>query len=130
MPARVLFVCVHNSGRSQMAQAFLTHLSGGSVEAESAGTMPSEAVNLTVVEVMGEIGIDISPRVPMLLTQHMVDRADRVVTMGCSIDEACPASSVDAQDWGLADPTGRTVEEVREIRDAIKREVIELLPSL
>ena len=101
---RVLFVCVHNSGRSQMAEAFLRHLSQGDFEAQSAGTIPSGHVNPVVTEAMREKGIDLSLNRPKLLTQGMVERADRVITMGCSIEEACPAVFVPSEDWGLEDP--------------------------
>src|SRR3990170_3833069 len=96
---RVLFVCVHNSGRSQMAAALAQHLSKGTVYAESAGTIPSKQVNPVVVQAMREKGIDMSLNKPRLLTQDMVDRAHRVITMGCSIEEACPALFVPSEDW-------------------------------
>ena len=87
---RYLFVCVHNSGRSQMAEAFTRHLSNGTVSAESAGTEPSTGVNPVVVEAMSEVGIDLDGHYPKVISQEMVDRADSVFTMGCSIDESCP----------------------------------------
>ena len=127
MAKRVLFVCVHNSGRSQMAEAFAHRLSSGSVDVESAGTMPSDSVSVVVIEAMRERGIDISRSALKLLTQEMVDRADRVITMGCSIDEACSAARVPTDDWGLDDPAGRPVEEVRETRDLIEERVGRLL---
>lgn len=114
---RVLFVCVHNSGRSQMAAAFLEKLAGGRVEVDSAGTQPSDAVNPVVVEVMREKGIDVSDNNPKLLTQDMVDESDKVITMGCSIEKACPTVFVPSEDWGLEDPRGQLVEVVRRIRD-------------
>ncbi len=127
---RILFVCVHNSGRSQMAEAFLKHLAHGAIEAESAGTIPSEKVNPVVVEAMREDGIDISRNKPKLLTQDMVDRADHVFTMGCSIEEACPAVFVPSEDWGLEDPESKSIEDVRRIRDQIESKVREVLASL
>ncbi|MBI2855229.1 MAG: arsenate reductase ArsC [Chloroflexi bacterium] len=127
---RVLFVCVHNSGRSQMAEAFLKHFSLGAVESESAGTVPSEQVNPVVAEAMREKGIDLYHYAPKLLTQDMVDRADRVITMGCSIEEACPAVFVPAEDWGLEDPEGKPLEKVRGIRDQIEERVKGLLAEL
>ena len=122
-----LFVCVHNSGRSQMAEAFTRHLSNGAVEAESAGTQPSTGVNPIVVEAMAEIGIDLAGHHPKVISQEMVDRADSVFTMGCSIDESCPATFVPSEDWGLEDPAGKDIEHVRRIRDQIKAKVRDLL---
>ena len=127
---RVLFVCVHNSGRSQMAAAFLEKLASGGVEVESAGTQPSDGVNPTVVEVMKEKGIDISENKPKLLTQEMVDESDKVITMGCLIDESCPAVFVPSEDWGLEDPRGQPVEVVRRIRDQVEERVRAMIPAL
>ena len=127
---RVLFVCVHNSGRSQMAEAFLKRLGGRAIEAESAGTIPSERVNPVVAEAMREKGIDLSQNKPKPLTQEMVERADRVITMGCSIEEACPAVFVPSEDWGLEDPEGKPLAEVRRIRDQIELKVRHLLAKL
>ena len=126
---RYLFVCVHNSGRSQMAEAFTRHLSNGAVEAESAGTEPSTGVNPVVVEAMFEIGIDLEGHYPKVISQEMVDRADSVFTMGCSIDESCPAVLLPSEDWGLEDPAGRGIKHVRRIRDQIEAKVRELLAS-
>ena len=126
---RYLFVCVHNSGRSQMAEAFTRHLSNGTVSAESAGTEPSTGVNPVVVEAMSEIGIGLDGHYPKVISQEMVDRADSVFTMGCSIDESCPAVFVPSEDWGLEDPAGRGIEHVRRIRDQIEAKVRELLAS-
>ena len=130
MVKRVLFVCVHNSGRSQMAAAFAKALGRGRVQAESAGTMPSPHVNTLVVEAMKEKGIDISRNTPKLLTQEMADRADRIITMGCSVEEACPALFLPVEDWGLDDPEGKPMAEVRRIRDVIEGKVKELLAGL
>ena len=124
---KYLFVCVHNSGRSQMAEAFTRHLSNGVVEAESAGTQPSTGVNPVVVEVMAEIGIDLTGHYPKVITQDMVDRADSVFTMGCSIDESCPAVFVPSEDWGLEDPADQGIDHVRRIRDQIEARVRGLL---
>src|SRR3972149_757158 len=120
---RALFVCVHNSGRSQMAEAFLRHIGQRAIEAESAGTIPSQQVNALVAEAMKERGIDVSLNRPKLLTQEMVERADRVITMGCSMEEACPAVLVPSEDWGLEDPEGKPLAEVRRIRDQIEEKV-------
>lgn len=127
---RVLFVCVHNSGRSQMAEAFANHLAGGPAWAESAGTTPAERPNPVVVEAMRERGIDLSASRPKAMTQAMVDRADRVITMGCAITEECPAVFVPTEDWGLDDPAGRPIAEVRRIRDEVERRVRGLLSEL
>jgi arsenate reductase len=126
----VLFICVHNSGRSQMAEAFFNCLAGGKAKAISAGTQPSKAVNAIVVKVMLEVGLDISHNKPKLLTSEMLDRADRVITMGCMDASACPARLVDAEDWGMPDPEGKTLAEVINIRDEIKRRVSRLLDEL
>lgn len=123
----VLFVCTHNSGRSQMASAFLNYLSNGSIESESAGTIPSDSVNQTVVDAMLENGIDISGETPKVITQEMIDRSDKVITMGCSIDETCPATFVVAEDWGLEDPSGKDMIVVRRIRDQIEERVTLLI---
>lgn len=127
---RVLFICVHNSGRSQMAEAFLRHLAPEAAEVESAGTMPSERVNPAVVEAMKEKGIDISRNRPKLLTPEMAEWADRIVTMGCSVEKTCPAIFVPSEDWGLEDPEGEPIEKVRQIRDQIEEKVKRLLAEL
>ncbi len=126
----VLFVCVHNSGRSQMAEAFFNQLAEGKVEAVSAGTEPAEAIDPTVVGVMGQLGIDISRRKPKKLTFEMIEQTDRVITMGCSVAEVCPASFVETEDWGLDDPKGQPLEKVREIRDRIRAKVLGLLAEM
>lgn len=120
---KVLFVCVHNSGRSQMAEAFFNRLAGGRAEAISAGTDPAPAIDPTVVAVMREVGIDLGGRVPKALTPEMLDGADRVITMGCGVEGVCPATFTETEDWGLPDPKGQPIEKVREIRDEIERRV-------
>ena len=127
----VLFICVHNSGRSQMAEAFFNQMAKGKAVAISAGTEPGSGVNPVVVQAMREVGIDISGRKPKLLTQEMVENADLAITMGC-MDEAksCPAAFVPSEDWGLPDPHGKPIEEVRPIRDEIKRRVELLIKRL
>jgi arsenate reductase len=127
---RVLFVCVHNSGRSQMAEAFANRKAQGAVEARSAGTAPADRPNPTVVDAMMELGLDISRSRPKAMTQDMVDRAERVITMGCEIAEGCPVTLVPSEDWGLDDPAGRPIEEVRRIRDEVERRVERLLAEL
>ncbi len=126
----VLFVCVHNSGRSQMAAAYFNHLSGGQNRAISAGTQPSKNVNPTVVQAMLEEGIDISHNQPILLTPDMLQSADKVISMGCIDADACPVRLVPMEDWALPDPKGKTLVEVKMIRDRIKQSVVELLESL
>lgn len=133
--SEVLFVCVHNAGRSQMAKALFNRLAqerGLPFTAESAGTEPSQRVHANVVEVMREVGLDLSGEKPKLLTNDMVQRARRVITMGCAVDSAiCPAIFLkEFEDWGLPDPKDKTPEEVRAIRDAIRQKVEELVVSL
>lgn len=125
--SRVLFVCLGNSGRSQMAEAFFSRLVRGEAQAFSAGTAPAGAVDPTVVEAMREIGIDISGNKPKALTADMVEQADMVVTMGCGVKGVCPATFVEAEDWGLADPDGQPLPEVRKIRDEIGARMVQLL---
>ncbi|MBS1712783.1 MAG: arsenate reductase ArsC [Armatimonadetes bacterium] len=128
---RVLFVCVHNAGRSQMAEAFLGRFArerGLDVTAESAGTVGGGGLNPAVVAVMAELGIAMDGHAPKLLTQETVDRADKVVTMGCGVDAgACPARLHVSEDWGLDDPAGRPIEDVRRIRDEVRERVLRLL---
>ena len=120
---RILFVCVHNSGRSQMAEAFFNRMASGGATALSAGTQPGEQVNPTVVQAMAELGMDLSRQRPQVLTQAMLDEAERVITMGCIVEEACPANLVPTEDWALEDPKGKPLEEVREIRNEVQRRV-------
>ncbi|AOP45123.1 arsenate reductase ArsC [Streptomyces lydicus] len=125
----VLFVCVHNAGRSQMAAAFLAHLGGDRVEVRSAGSAPAGTVNPAVVEAMAEKGIDLSARTPKLLTAEAVQASDVVITMGCG--DACPVFPGKRYlDWQLDDPAGRGVDAVRPIRDEIERHVRDLLTEL
>jgi len=122
--SRVLFVCAENAGRSQMAEAFAkTHGKGG-VEAVSAGTMPAKEINPVVVQVMQEKGIDLSTNKPKLITNQMVQEADRIIVMGCSAEGFCPAPLLNkVVDWKIEDPKGKPIEKVREIRDEIERRV-------
>src|ERR687886_348048 len=125
----VLFVCVHNAGRSQMAAAFLTHLAGDRVQVRSAGSTPADAVNPAVVRAMAEVGIDISREVPKVLTAEAVQASDVVITMGCG--DTCPFFPGKRYlDWELPDPAGKGVEAVRPIRDQIERRIRELLAEL
>ncbi|MEU5761183.1 arsenate reductase ArsC [Nocardia sp. NPDC047648] len=125
----VLFVCVHNAGRSQMAQAFLTHLGGDAIEVRSAGSAPAEQLNPTAVEAMREVGIDITTQAPKILTPDTVETSTVVITMGCG--DACPYfPGVDYHDWKLDDPAGKDLDTVRAIRDEIRTRVEELLTRL
>ena len=125
-----MFVCVHNSGWSQIAEAFFNQLAKGKAVAISAGTQPSAQINSTVVTAMREVGIEIGEQKPKLLTSGMLESADRVITMGCNTSEVCPASFVPTDDWELDDPEGKPIEEVRQIRDKIKTGVEELVGRL
>ncbi|MEX1047483.1 MAG: arsenate reductase ArsC [Actinomycetota bacterium] len=125
----VLFVCVHNAGRSQIAAALLERKGNGKVRVRSAGTTPAEEINPSVVEVMREVGIDLSREVPKKMTDEGVREADVVITMGCG--DACPVYPGKRYlDWDLPDPSGKTVDEVRNIRDEIARRVAVLLDEL
>ncbi len=127
---RVLFVCVHNSGRSQMAEAFFNRFAGGRATAFSAGTQPASKINPTVVQVMREEGLDISDKKPKLLTIEMIERADKVITMGCGVEDTCPAAIAPMEDWGIEDPEGKSIEKVKEIRDIIRIKVATLVKEL
>jgi protein-tyrosine-phosphatase len=128
-PPEVLFVCVHNAGRSQMAAALLDHHAKGKVVVRSAGSDPADRLNPAVVAVMAEWGIDLSRELPKLLTDQAVRAADVVVTMGCG--DACPVyPGKRYEDWELPDPAGKPVEQVRPIRDQIDARVQQLLTEL
>ena len=125
----VLFVCVHNAGRSQMAAAYLSHLSGGAIEVRSAGSAPGERINPAAVEAMLEEGIDMSAEVPKVLTVEAVQASDVCITMGCG--DTCPVfPGKRYEDWVLDDPAGQGVEAVRPIRDEIRTRVEDLIASL
>jgi len=125
----VLFVCVHNAGRSQMAAAFLTHLAGDRVQVRSAGSAPADAVNPAVVAAMTEVGIDVSAEVPKVLTVEAVQASDVVITMGCG--DTCPVFPGKRYlDWQLPDPAGQGVESVRPIRDDIEQRIRGLLDEI
>ncbi|MFE1790986.1 arsenate reductase ArsC [Streptomyces sp. NPDC059525] len=125
----VLFVCVHNAGRSQMAAAFLTHLGGDRVQVRSAGSAPADTVNPAVLEALAEVGIDISAETPKVLTTEAVQASDVVITMGCG--DACPYFPGKRYlDWQLEDPAGQGVAAVRPIRDEIERRIRGLLAEL
>ena len=125
----VLFVCVHNAGRSQMAAGFLKHLANDRIEVLSAGSAPGPAVNPMAVRAMAEVGIDIAGEEPKLLRDSAVREADVVITMGCG--DACPIyPGKRYEDWTLDDPAGKDIEQVRPIRDEIERRIRSLLRSL
>jgi arsenate reductase len=127
--ARVLFVCLHNAGRSQMSKALFARAANGRHESQSAGTEPGERVHAEVVEVMNERGIDLSARRPQKLTNGLAEWADVVVTMGCG--DACPyIPGKRYLDWDLPDPKGRPLDEVRALRDDIERRVTDLVHEL
>jgi arsenate reductase len=125
----VLFVCVHNAGRSQMAAGFMNSLGAGRVEVLSAGSAPKDSINPVAVQAMQEVGIDISKNTPKVLTPEAVQESDAVVTMGCG--DACPFyPGKRYEDWVLDDPAGQGIETVRVIRDEIKKRVEQLLSEL
>ena len=126
----VLFVCVHNSGRSQMAEAFFNLLAAGKFVSISAGTFPGESVNQLVVNAMEEVDIDISDNKPKLLTQDMLDGAQKVITMGCNVEDACPANMIITEDWGLDDPNGQNLDTIRVIRNKIRNKVLAILNEM
>jgi protein-tyrosine-phosphatase len=129
-PKKILFVCVENSARSQMAEGFFREY-GKKFEALSAGTEPISKINPLAVQVMNEIGIDISFHKPKLLSKVMLDESFKIVNMGCMDKESCPSLFVhDMVDWDIVDPKGKSIEEVRKIRHQIKSEVLKLIKTL
>lgn len=128
---RVLFVCVHNAGRSQMAEAFLNHFArarGLDLVAESAGTEGGKGINPLAAQVMEEEGISLDGHMPKVLDQSMVDRSDKIITMGCGVNaDTCPARFLVTEDWGLDDPAGLSLDKVREIRDQVKERVLQCI---
>ena len=133
--SNILFVCVHNAGRSQMAKAYFNKLAeeaGIGLRAESAGTEPAERVHPVVEAAMREVSIDVYGAKPRLMTNETVERARQIITMGCDVDaEACPALLLhNVKDWGLPDPAGKNISEVRAIRDEVERRVASLVESL
>ncbi|KAJ5093396.1 hypothetical protein N7456_009257 [Penicillium angulare] len=128
MPS-VLFVCVHNAGRSQMAAGYLSHLAGNTIEVRSAGSAPADSINLAVVEAMLEEGIDLSTQKPKILTADAVEASDVVITMGCG--DACPFFPGKRYlDWQLNDPAGQGLDAVRSIRDEIRRRIEYLITEI
>ncbi|MEV0004335.1 arsenate reductase ArsC [Micromonospora sp. NPDC050980] len=125
----VLFVCVHNAGRSQMAAAWLRHLAGDRVEVRSAGSEPAEGINPVAVAAMREVGIDITDQAPARLTWDAAEASDVIVTMGCG--DACPVfPGKRYEDWPLTDPAGQPIDVVRQVRDEIRQRVVELVAQL
>ena len=131
MPKSILFVCVENAGRSQMAEAFFRKFAPIQFDVLSAGTTPSSRLNPLVVQVMNEIGIDIVDQRPKLLSDYMIKNSSKTVNMGCMDEESCPSLLVkDVLDWNISDPKNKSLDDVRIIRDKIKSEVINLIKSL
>jgi arsenate reductase (thioredoxin) len=126
----ILFVCVHNAGRSVMAEAFLERVAGDRYQARSAGTDPADRPHPEVMSAMREVGIELDSSSGRLLTQEMADGADLVIGMGCAVEEACPALTVPLEDWALDDPKGKSPEEVAAIRDQVSARVDELVARL
>ena len=125
----VLFVCIHNAGRSQMAAGWARHLAGDRVEVRSAGSEPADAINPIAVQAMAELGVDITGNTPRKLDRHLAEGNDVVVTMGCG--DACPyVPGTRYEDWKLTDPAGQPIEVVREVRDEIRDRVQALLAQL
>lgn len=125
----VMFVCVHNAGRSQMAAAWLAHLSNGAIEVRSAGSEPADDVNPVVIAAMREVGIDVSPERPKILTDSAIRESDVVITMGCG--DACPIyPGKRYEDWQLDDPAGQPIDAVRTVRDDIRDRVATLVDDL
>ncbi|MFN3650497.1 MAG: arsenate reductase ArsC [Armatimonadota bacterium] len=130
----VLFVCVHNAGRSQMAEAFFNHLAserGLRVRALSAGTAPGDGVNPVAAAALEEVGVSLAGHAPKLLTPEMASGAGRIITMGCGVEASvCPAGTYISEDWGLPDPHGQALEGVRAVRDAVRQRVEVLVQEL
>ena len=128
---KILFVCVENAGRSQMAEAFANRYGKEKMVASSAGLILADRVNPVVVEVMKEKGIDISMNKPKLLTTKMAEASELIITMGCSVEKFCPAPLFkNVIDWGLEDPKNQPIEKVRQIRDEIEKRVLKLISEL
>ena len=131
MTKNVLFVCVENAGRSQMAESFFKKFTKDRFNVISAGTVPSKNLNPIVVQVMKEIGIDMTSQSPKTISNSMIDNSFKTVNMGCMDKESCPALFVkDVIDWNIPDPKEKTIEQIREIRDQIKTEVLNLIEAM
>ena len=130
-PKNILFVCVENAGRSQMAEAFFKKYAKNQFNVISAGTSPSSHLNPVVVSVMNELGIDLENQKPQLLSSSMIENSNKTINMGCMDKKSCPSLFVrDVDDWNIEDPNGKPIEVVRKIRDQIKNEVFNLLDSI
>lgn len=128
---KILFVCVENAGRSQMAEAFFKKYLPPGFEPISAGTKPAAKINPIVVDVMKEVGIDIENNLPQNISQQMIDDAEKAVNMGCIDKESCPTLFLkDIVDWQIQDPKGKTIQEIREIRDQIEQKVKEFIDNI
>ena len=131
MPQNILFVCVENAGRSQMAEAFFRKFAPSRFNVSSAGTTPSSQLNPIVIQVMKEVGIDVMNQHPKLLSDFMIENSSKTVNMGCVEKESCPSLFVkDVLDWNISDPKEKSLDEVRIIRDTIKSEVMNLIKTL
>ncbi len=130
-PKNVLFACVENAGRSQMVEAFFKKYAKNQFNVISAETSPSSHLNPIVVSVMNELGIDLENQKPQLLSSSMIENSNKTVNMGCMDKESCPSLFVkDVDDWNIEDPKGKSIEDVRKIRDQIKNDVLNLLNSI
>jgi len=131
MPENILFVCVENAGRSQMAEAFFRKFAPSRFNVSSAGTTPSSQLNPIVIQVMKEVGIDVMDQHPKLLSDFMIENSSKTVNMGCMDKESCPSLFVkDVLDWNISDPKEKSLDEVRIIRDTIQSEVMNLIKTL
>ena len=128
---KMLFVCVENAGRSQIAEGFFRKYVTSSYQPISAGTQPVSEINPLAIEVMKEVGIDISKQIPKMISDYMINQSIKIVNMGCMDKESCPALFLNnVIDWAIPDPKGKSIDEVRKIRDQIKVKVIELVKNL
>lgn len=127
---KILFVCIHNAGRSQMAEAFLNHFAQGKIVAFSAGTQPEPIVSPRTIKIMREVGIELDGHRPERLTPEMLAEADRVIITGYDVQSTCPSLLSDTEDWALDNPRGRSLAEARKVRDEIKDRVLELIKEL
>ncbi|HEY8110577.1 MAG TPA: arsenate reductase ArsC [Candidatus Nitrosotenuis sp.] len=131
MQKKILFVCVENAGRSQMAEGFFRKYAPSEYESQSAGTKPIGTINPLAVEAMMEIGIDISSQQPKMISDSLIQQSSRIVNMGCMDKESCPALFVqNVLDWGIPDPKGKSLDEVRKIRDLIEKRILDLCKTL
>ncbi len=131
MPKKILFVCVENAGRSQMAEGFFRKYAPSGYEPQSAGTKPIGTINPLAIEVMKEVGIDISSQQPKIISDSMIQQSSRIVNMGCMDKESCPAVFVqNVLDWAIPDPKGKPLDDVRKIRDMIEIMVLEFCKTL